>query len=330
MAKISIAMTTYNGEKFVEKQLLSLLNQTRKADEVIIRDDCSTDRTAEIVTDFIQKNSLENWNFSINKYNLGYKSNFYEAISQTTGDIIFLCDQDDIWKSEKLQLMEKVFAENKQIRSLNTTFEFIDNSNNVFTISAKRNYINNNLIRSKKCNKTLVLTKFELLDICNFNITPGCCMAFTNEVKQIYLNKSNSVLIHDWEINFISATLNGLYFYNVPLTQYRIHDNNSVGLREIIEKKDLRLIGLRSRLNKAKMICEHYKTFAMYIDLLNVADRKEFLKQREFVDKRRSVLESNSVIQLISLYKYYKYYRRSITWQGRVSDFICAIKKVSD
>ncbi|WP_207656933.1 glycosyltransferase, partial [Clostridium sp. 2-1] len=69
----------------MEKQLLSLLNQTRKADEVIIKDDCSTDHTAEVVTEFIQKNNLENWDFSVNKSNLGYKRNFYEAIKQANG-----------------------------------------------------------------------------------------------------------------------------------------------------------------------------------------------------------------------------------------------------
>ena len=61
MKTISVAMTTQNGEKFVEKQLISIFNQTRKPDEVIIVDDCSQDNTVKIIEQFIKKNKLQNW-----------------------------------------------------------------------------------------------------------------------------------------------------------------------------------------------------------------------------------------------------------------------------
>ena len=105
MFKISVAMTTYNGARFVEKQLASLLAQTRPADEVIILDDRSTDGTPGIVTRFIKKNSPVSWHFSVNEKNLGYKENFYHAVGRTTGDLIFLCDQDDVWHSNKIEAM---------------------------------------------------------------------------------------------------------------------------------------------------------------------------------------------------------------------------------
>ena len=82
---ISIAMTTYNGEKFVIKQLQSLLNQTLQPDEVIIHDDRSSDSTPELVQKFIKENNLTNWHFSVNEKNLGYKQNFYETIKQHIG-----------------------------------------------------------------------------------------------------------------------------------------------------------------------------------------------------------------------------------------------------
>ena len=62
MAKISVAMTTYNGSKYIIKQLDSLKNQSRKIDELVICDDCSTDNTVELVNDYIKSNNLEGWN----------------------------------------------------------------------------------------------------------------------------------------------------------------------------------------------------------------------------------------------------------------------------
>jgi glycosyltransferase involved in cell wall biosynthesis len=68
--RISIVLSTYNGGAYITEQLDSILNQTRKADEVLIFDDCSTDKTCELISSFIEKNSLSNWRLTKNKTNL--------------------------------------------------------------------------------------------------------------------------------------------------------------------------------------------------------------------------------------------------------------------
>ncbi len=112
--KISIAMATYNGSAYIEEQINSFINQTRKPDELIITDDCSTDNTLEIIRD-IQKKAPFKIIFSQNKERLGYSSNFNAALSKTTGDIIFLSDQDDFWFPEKIEKTLKIFSENLNI-----------------------------------------------------------------------------------------------------------------------------------------------------------------------------------------------------------------------
>lgn len=74
--KISLIMAVYNGEKYLIKQLQSINNQTNKIDEVILIDDCSKDRSVEIIEKFIKENQLDNWKLIINNENLGYKNNF--------------------------------------------------------------------------------------------------------------------------------------------------------------------------------------------------------------------------------------------------------------
>lgn len=82
MAKISVAMTTYNGSKYIIKQLDSLKNQSRKIDELVICDDCSTDNTVELVNDYIKSNNLEGWNIYSNENNLGFINNFKQVIKK--------------------------------------------------------------------------------------------------------------------------------------------------------------------------------------------------------------------------------------------------------
>ena len=116
--RISVVVTTYNGKMHLEKQLLSLLQQERAPDEVLIFDDGSTDGTIELVQSFIRKNCLENWQFYVNAKRKGWKQNFMEGLRKAAGDILFPCDQDDIWYPKKLAEMTAVMEQHLKSNSL--------------------------------------------------------------------------------------------------------------------------------------------------------------------------------------------------------------------
>ena len=109
--KASIAMATYNGQKYVKEQLDSFTNQTRQPDELIICDDASTDNTVKICKEF-----AKNANFDVtiieNETNLGLAQNFGKAMSICTGDIVFLSDQDDVWFQDKIEVMIEALDHN--------------------------------------------------------------------------------------------------------------------------------------------------------------------------------------------------------------------------
>ena len=228
MSKVSVALATFNGEKYISKQLHSLLFQRRTIDEVIIVDDASTDKTADIVRDFIEKNQLLNWHLYINEKNIGFLKNFKSAIEKTTGDIIFLCDQDDIWCKTKVDSMLNRFESDDRIKAIYSGFNIIDENDNVVHARKKMFHSNNNLIKFRI--EPFETVKIDLSTICKYNISPGCTLAFTREVKDIYLEKTKSICVHDWEIALIAAFLDGLYFFNTPLTHYRVHSSNTIGL----------------------------------------------------------------------------------------------------
>jgi glycosyltransferase involved in cell wall biosynthesis len=112
--KISIAMATYNGAQYLEAQLQSFVDQTRPPDELIITDDCSTDGTADIVYEFAKTAPFEVV-FCRNEKNLGYCGNFNAALMQTTGDLVFLSDQDDVWFPEKIAYIAEVAERNPEM-----------------------------------------------------------------------------------------------------------------------------------------------------------------------------------------------------------------------
>ena len=100
--KISVVMAAYRGEKFIGAQLQSLAAQTRPPDEVVITDDSPDDATRREVERF---SGLLPLRYVANPVRLGVTGNFNAALAQTTGDAVFLCDQDDVWYPEKIEAM---------------------------------------------------------------------------------------------------------------------------------------------------------------------------------------------------------------------------------
>src|SRR6476659_477323 len=100
--KISVALCTYNGERFLNEQLESILAQTFPVTEIIVCDDGSTDDTSTMLQQF-ERRYFNLFKIYVNAENLGVIKNFEKAISLCAGDIIFLADQDDIWEINKVE-----------------------------------------------------------------------------------------------------------------------------------------------------------------------------------------------------------------------------------
>lgn len=107
---ISIALATYNGSKFLQKQLNSILNQTMDDFEVVICDDSSSDNTMDILQDYANNDSRIK--VYQNETNLGFKKNFEHILTLCKGEFIAFCDQDDIWEPNHLEILYKNIGEN--------------------------------------------------------------------------------------------------------------------------------------------------------------------------------------------------------------------------
>lgn len=214
----SLVMATYNGEKFIVEQLESLKNQTKKIDEVLIYDDCSTDQTALLVQDFIKKNNLDNWILKVNKVNCGWRTNFMRLLSDATCEIIFTCDQDDIWMPNKIEIMSEQFINNNNIAVLVSDYTEIMGENGV---SAKLRDIKTNDDQGNK--KVIFSAENVLLK------RPGCVFAirkdFVDTVQRYYNDAEKSA--HDVAMWKAALLYDRLYYLPLPTIKFRRHAESS-------------------------------------------------------------------------------------------------------
>lgn len=226
--RVSVAMATYNGEKYIKEQVESILKQLNENDELIISDDGSTDDTINILESFQKKDSrIKIYEGPKN----GIKQNFANAISKTEGKYIFLADQDDIWMDSKVKTIIEIFESDNTItlithdsKMVNQDLEIINESFFDFR-KVKPGFINN-LIK---------------------NSFIGCCMAFRSELKEKILPIPNDIPMHDQWIGLVAELDEKTRFINDKLLLYRRHNENNSQF-----KKNSLATMLKNRLNLIK------------------------------------------------------------------------------
>jgi len=314
-------MTTYNGEKYIQKQLQSLLEQTRKPNEVVIFDDCSTDGTVGIIHKFITDNKLDNWVVIGNTKNLGFIKNFNQAICATKGDIIFLCDQDDIWNPDKIEKMTLLFEKNPDIKVLSTSFRKINQYGDSIAVKRRLCHSDNNLVTKALPSGSLNKIHFEY--IIWRNISPGCTTAFTKECKDFYVENYTELCPHDWELGIFGAVLDGLYFYNEPLIDYRIYFGNTIGLANIKVNERLRASKKDPRIESAE---SEFRGACAYVDSnwygsLDEKHKKVLKRYRLLAEKRYKMLSEKRLLRWFELLWYLPDYIKLRGLQGIYNDF---------
>lgn len=251
---ISVAMATYNGELYIRQQLESIFNQTIKIDELVICDDCSTDDTLSIVKDVAKKyNAFDKCKIIANARNVGYIANFKNAIVATNGDYIFLCDQDDVWKPDKVEKMTKTIQETGAML-LASNFCLIDKNGNELKDQDK-------LQLKKRLTRYHGICTWNFSDLVFDNKIPGCTYCFSKEAKEAFLKDYVDYVPHDYQLILLSALIGTVYYTDDCLIEYRIHDTNTIGLGGNKNKtaKLIRKIGKPKMVSYLETLEKHYK-----------------------------------------------------------------------
>lgn len=222
MTKTSVALCTYNGEKFIHAQIDSILHQSLKVDEIVICDDGSTDNTQKILAEYHNK-FPDVFKIYINDENLRSVKNFEKAISLCTGDIIFLSDQDDVWEKDKVEIFVEYLKENKQIDVLCSNGFIIDEDGlrkDLYTVWDVPGFLSEN---KKEINYFRIFSTIG-------NFATGASMA----IKKSFLNQvlpfpTIDGIHHDEWIALVSSQQKKFAFLNEKYFSYRLHNEQQVG-----------------------------------------------------------------------------------------------------
>jgi glycosyltransferase involved in cell wall biosynthesis len=200
---ISVCMATYNGACFINQQLDSILIQLSTDDEIIISDDNSTDNTVELIQSYNDKRIKLIFN-----PNKGIISNFENALNQSSGEFIFLSDQDDVWCQGKVVKMIQIL---QNVDLIVTNAVMVDEYGNEMTKSYFE--VNN--------------TKPGFIrNIINPSYL-GCAMAFKKEVKSYILPFPSNIPMHDIWIGSLVSLKGNVMFLKDKLILYRRHGQNA-------------------------------------------------------------------------------------------------------
>lgn len=201
---VSIALCTYNGERFLSKQLDSLLAQSYNNIEVLAVDDCSTDNTWDILLEYADKD--ERVKPHKNEYNLGHTLNFEKAVGLCKGEYIALSDQDDIWETDKIaNLIENV----GDAVLIYHNSDFIDEQGRRI---GDRSMASNHRMYDGESSLPIILG----------NNIHGHAMLFAAKLKD-YLFPFNKDFSHDWAIAFAAFNLGSVKYLDKILVHYRQH-----------------------------------------------------------------------------------------------------------
>lgn len=211
MAKISVVLTTYNGVDYLLPQLESLRQQTDPPEQVYISDDASTDGTAAFIEDYIRRHRLVSWQLHVNLCNRGKKHHFWQALHLAEHDLILPCDQDDVWRPEKVALIRGAFAQQANMQLLTSAFKPFRHFPDKPVAPAQAG-------TPRLCDFTTYFLKRQ---------QPGCSYGLTRELLQCADMFWQPDQPHAFTLWQTALLLQSAYFYPEVLLDWRVQANSA-------------------------------------------------------------------------------------------------------
>ena len=285
----AVAIALYNGARFLVEQLDSIRCQSCPPDQVVMCDDGSTDDTVAIARSYIEKHHLqENWSVHINEQNLGYAKNFYHAMSLCDADLIYMCDQDDVWKSDKIEKMNRVMTGHSDISLLMCKGGVID---------ANGNPLHGVLISESK--ETEEITPIPPATVLRSLSWTGMLMC----IRRDFLQKWNEVLYsvqapHDFALALCASEYHAFYVYDYVGAFHRRHDNNAANEEHRISK----VLNLKTKMRDLVKSNGYLEGLVNGELPLSQQTLDKLAERFEKGNKREAALRNRQLFKLIQLY----------------------------
>ncbi len=228
--KLSVALCTYNGARYIREQIESILNQTLRVNEIIVCDDCSTDNTISIIESYHDTTPTDVHIYR-NEQNLGVCANFQKAINLCHGDIIFLADQDDIWHRDKTKIIVDYFSSHPDIHVVfSDGCLFYENGSPIENASLWKCF-------GLKPDGYKYINEGYSIELFSYtNRVTGATLAIHRNFEYLhsFINYCNNGMLHDETIAMLATNNNHIGAIPAELIDYRIHKEQKCGIGDSI------------------------------------------------------------------------------------------------
>jgi len=234
--RVDILLPTFNGSEYISELLNSIDSQSYKNIRLLMRDDASVDRTCEIIADY--SFCVETF-FSSNTENVGVVENINRLLEQSKSSYIMFADQDDVW------LKDKVFKSIEEMKKAELKFgtetpivvftdAYIGDENLNLNLTKQ----SGSLLRRNGCFGYDPLFKNLIVQ----NTVSGCTMIINSALKKHLMPIPKEAVMHDWWIMLIASAMGKVVYLPDKTMIYRLHKNNTLGLRPISLLKSVLLV----------------------------------------------------------------------------------------
>lgn len=287
--KIAVLLSTYNGSKYLEELLLSIVDQNVNC-KIYIRDDCSSDSTSQLLIKFFEDKPNLLGYLDISKTNLGVTQSFSSLIEKALdSDYLFFCDQDDVWIPGRINfLINKISS----IEHVNSKLIPIAVFSDAMVVDSSLNVISRSFWEYENNFPSI---NFFLHRLLIQNSAPGCTMVINSSLAKMMSKIPKGAIRHDWWGLLIATCFGIASWIDSPLILYRQHSHNDLGANKINllefiinyknfiskSKKNLRLTKIQSQvfLNSFPNVdYQFFRVISTYIDLHDYS----FLKRKIF------------------------------------------------
>ena len=232
MLTVSVALCTHNGEVYVEEQLRSILEQSRPPQEIVVSDDASTDDTLGVIERVLLNWRAEHSASPIhthvlrNSPALGVTANFEQAMAATSGDLIALSDQDDIWVPDRLHRMSDEFALRSDLDLLHADARLVDGSGVAMGVSLLET------LGINAADRAAVHDGDAIALLLRRNVVTGATVMLRRSAFE-RAQPFPAEWVHDEWLAMVAASTGVVDLLDASLTDYRQHGANQIGVTRL-------------------------------------------------------------------------------------------------
>ncbi|WP_052481544.1 glycosyltransferase [Vibrio mytili] len=282
--RISVVMATFNGARYITEQLNSIDNQDVLPDEIIISDDCSSDNTRELITSWIASSKIRNVVFIKNEIGKGCNKNFNDAISCSSGDFVFVSDQDDVWYPNKISSMVSEMLRGNKFLLVH----------DLLYCDAELN--RSNIKKFDRLKKTLDL------DVLKYNVTGMSTCSNGKFIRETSIRNTKSYAYDNW-ISDAAYFLGMKNLVNEVLSDYRRHDSNVTGTNLTNSYLVSGRIGLIFSKIKMRQLVDYDYFISYYTALYETLSDENYLLAIQYDTDKLDLKELHEKIETMKLRK---------------------------